>query len=437
MTDATVSGAGEPAQMQHGQSQFIPVLKHDLIEALSASFAGGGARDFRTFASFLSAYYHHHYYEQLSTLKEAHAWFAPSGPKPVRQKPLDLETTYRAMSATFEDVMVRANFVEVPQAQVQALGGDHPLLDVKTRTPMEAYESVRIFVRGGKAQTIERHGSLFKRGAATIADVFDDVVVYIRFKPQTADEKRRVSWFSKDHPANAPAGSVLIKYFRNIARPELPMLLPEVQIVMNRKDMLLLGGPALLGGVPVAMNIVPALSVLLVVIGAYLGFQGVADQNQMTKALAALSALAGAGAFMFRQYSNYAHRKLKYRQQLADNIYFKNINNDAGVFESLIGAAEDQETKEALLAYVFLAKGPVATAHELDLRIEAWLKQTFGLDIDFEVSDALSKLERLGLLTHEDGKIGTLAVREGLARLDTLWDQLYDFPRPERAHAAA
>ena len=424
-----------------GRHQFIPVQKQDLIEALAASgHSGQEQQDFRTFCGFLASYYHHSFYSELTELKDIYAWFAPHGPKPVRRKPINLETAYRDLTTTFENVMTQAAFVEIPAADVQALGGEHPLLDVKTRTPMEAYESVRIFCRGKSSQTIERRGALGRRGVATIADVFEDVVVMVRFKPNDASEKKsHLSWHaSSGRPSSAKPGTVLIKYFQNISRPELPMLLPDVRVVMKQKDMLLLGGPALLGGVPVALNLVPALSVLLVVLGAYLGFKGAVTQDQMTKAIGAMSALIGAGVFMFRQYSNYSHRKLRYQKELADNIYFKNVNNDAGVFETLIGAAEEQETKEALLAFHFLlTEGPFTDAHALDKRIEEWLHQTFAIDIDFEVTDALGKLEHLGLLTRESGKIGTVSLTEALVRLDTLWDQLYDFVRPAQTHAAA
>ena len=154
--------------------------------------------------------------------------------------------------------------------------------------------------------------------------------------------------------------------------------------------------------------------------------------------MAALSVIVGAGLFMFRQYSNYSFRKLKYQKRVADNVYFKNVNNDAGVFETVIGAAEEQETKEVILAYCeLLARGPAVDAAELDRRIETWLKTNFAVDLDFEVADALAKLERLGFLAPKDGKIAAIPLNEALARLDTLWDRLYDFSRGARKSAAA
>jgi hypothetical protein len=113
---------------------------------------------------------------------------------------------------------------------------------------------------------------------------------------------------------------------------------------------------------------------------------------------------------------------------VADNVYFKNVNNDSGVFDTLIGTAEEQEVKEVILAYhAMLAYGPVAHEGELDRRIENWLKNSFGVEIDFEVADALEKLEGLGFLTQRDQKMTVIPLEEALTRLDMLWDRLYDF----------
>jgi predicted transcriptional regulator YdeE len=57
---------------------------------------------------------------------------------------------------------------------------------------------------------------------------------------------------------------------------------------------------------------------------------------------------------VLRQWVKYQRRSLKYQIELTDNIYYRNVNNNAGVFDYLIGAAEEQECKEAFLAYHFL-----------------------------------------------------------------------------------
>jgi hypothetical protein len=109
-----------------------------------------------------------------------------------------------------------------------------------------------------------------------------------------------------------------------------------------------------------------------------------------------------------------------------------------GVFETLIGSAEEQEVKEVILAYhALLTRGPVPHAGELDHRIETWLKENFATEIDFEVSDALEKLEGLGFLTHKDTRMAVQPLREALSRLDRLWDRLYDFSSGDAEQPAA
>lgn len=419
-------------------AHFIPVQKADLVASLAEQgMSADQLSHFHTLCSFLGSYFHHDFYDELTELKDIYAWFAPNMPKPTRKPTMTVEKAYARLIAIFESVMARANFVEMPREEVEALGGEHPLLDVKTRAPMDRYESLRIFYRGTHTEAFDKPTVFGLASKQVELEALDDVVVFVRFT-QDVNQRRSFLQRKSEFPGGAKPGSVLIKSFRNISRAELPMLLPDVKVVMSRKDALLLGGPALLGGVPLALNILPALSVVLVVIGAYLGFSGQVSHDKAMKAVGALSVLVGAGAFMIRQYSNYSFRKLKYQKRLADNVYFKNVNNDVGVFETLISAAEEQETKEVILAYhALLTGGPAAHSGELDRRIEHSLKDAFDANVDFEVSDALKKLETLGFLTQKEGKIAVIPMGEALARLDTLWDRLYDFSKDQRAGAAA
>jgi hypothetical protein len=132
------------------------------------------------------------------------------------------------------------------------------------------------------------------------------------------------------------------------------------------------------------------------------------------------------GSFVFQQWIKYKHQALRYQLEINDNIYFRNQNNNAGIFDYLIGAAEEQEYKEALLAYFFLMGEPL-DERALDARIEAWLDAHFDLKVDFDVKDGLAKLERLGLLTRNDATLSVAPLSEALARLDRRWDGLFRF----------
>jgi hypothetical protein len=158
----------------------------------------------------------------------------------------------------------------------------------------------------------------------------------------------------------------------------------------------------------------------------------------MTTALAAMSGLVALGGFVMRQWVKYQRQSLKYQQVLTDNVYYRNINNNSGIFDYIIGAAEEQECKEAFLAYYFLSTAAsTPTQEELDARIEAWLKDKFSFDIDFEVDDALAKLDRLGLLRRDGERLSVPAPEAALARLDYIWDNYFQFNVAETEAAGA
>jgi hypothetical protein len=253
-------------------------------------------------------------------------------------------------------------------------------------------------------------------------------VLLVAMKPKPDIVSRRERWrlaLRKIRP-----GSVLIKYFRNIAGEDLNALFPNVRVVLSVRDKLLLSGPALAGGLPILLKLASTITVLFLVIGFYLGLSaGVADQ-EMAGALAALSGLVALGGFVTRQWLRYQRQSLKYQKELTENVYFRNVNNNAGIFDYMIGAAEDQECKEAFLAFYFLctSASPPEEA-ELENRIETWLAQAFGVEVGFKVGDALARLDRLGLLLRDGEQLSVPPLEAALLRLDRTWA---DFFRPER-----
>jgi hypothetical protein len=117
---------------------------------------------------------------------------------------------------------------------------------------------------------------------------------------------------------------------------------------------------------------------------------------------------------------------------LGDNLYFKNLDNNAGVFFHIIAEAEEEEFKEALLGYLFLTNADAGTtASALDDAIEDWFKKTYAVPVDFEIEDALAKLTRLKLCK-STGKDDTGApvwtavpLSEACERLDVMWDNFF------------
>jgi NADH:ubiquinone oxidoreductase subunit 6 (subunit J) len=118
---------------------------------------------------------------------------------------------------------------------------------------------------------------------------------------------------------------------------------------MSGFDKVLLGVPALAGGVPILLNLWSTITVLFLVVGFYLGISAAVEESQLKTALAAVSGLVALGGFIMTQWVKYQRQSLKHQKELADNVYYRNVNNNAGIFDYIIGAAEEQECKEAFL----------------------------------------------------------------------------------------
>ncbi len=183
--------------------------------------------------------------------------------------------------------------------------------------------------------------------------------------------------------------------------------------------------PALVGGIPILLKLASTLTVLFLVAGFYLGLSSAVKDDEMAGALAAVGGLVALGGFVVTQWVRFQRQSLVHQKILSDNVYYRNVNNNAGIFDYIIGEAEEQECKEAFLAYYFLLAQGAPTEDALDRRVEEWLKKTFGTDIDFECDDALAKLDRLALLRRDGDRLSVMPLDEALVQLDRIWDNFF------------
>jgi hypothetical protein len=420
------------------RDQFIPVRKADVLAELvdNGPFGGETEREsFRQVCRMLAAIYHFEYFEQLERLRHDYYYFNPELDPQAHFDPAELDRAYADLAASFEKVLRGANFVEISHAEVEAAHRTRVMVRVDTAAPLDSFRDVRFFRRGQHLETVELSEWYGMRKRTADVLVYDDVILFVAMKPdgESASRRRR----KRLRARKIPGGSVLIKYFRNIASADLNTLFPNVRVVMSTFDKLFLSVPALAGAVPILFNLASTVTVLFLVMGFYLGVVAAVEHDQMKSAFAAMSGLVALGGFIMRQWLRYQRQSLKYQKELTDNIYFRNVNNNAGIFDYMIGAAEEQECKEAFLAYYFLrtAKAPLTQA-ELDRRIEAWLRERFGVEVDFEIADALAKLERLKLLKREGERLSVPPPEQALARLDEVWDGFFQFAVASPATAA-
>jgi hypothetical protein len=414
------------------RDRFIPVRKTEILDALigHGRLRNGEAEKFRLLARLLGAIYHFEYFDRLETLRDDYYYFNPDLPHDTKVDPAVLARAHDELVETLVGVLHKADFVELEPDELERSHRERHMLKVEIALPAGDFREVRFFRRGHHRSTTEISEWFGLRKRTVEFDVYDHLVLMVMVKPEgeiTSQRLRRRLAKSRLRP-----GTILIKYFRDIARGDLNMLFPNVRVVLSLFDMFSLGLPGIAGGVPILLKLLPTISVLFVVIAAYLGYSGTVRDDDTRQALAAVSALVALGGYLMRQWLRYQRQSLKYQKEISDNVYFRNLNNNAGALHHIVGSAEEQECKEAFLAYYFLATagGPL-TQGALASHVEGWLTQTFRVEAQFEVAEALAKLERLKLLRRDGEAVEGLPLDEALKVLDRTWGSFFPLiPEP-------
>ncbi len=404
---------------------YIAVRKAELAEALAAAAPPGDAQAMADVMKLLGALLHHEAHAELEALKALYDPLDPDAPPSRRDVSV---RAFEAFERDLGDALTRANFAEIDPDTVQTRDATKRLTGLSIKPSAAGIRRVRFFARGARNETIELKRWFGLKREKIEVQAMSDVVVLVGFKAEDEAAARADRQALKRMRRGVREGAALVKHFRSVAAAELVTLHPGAKPSMRPRDQAMLAGPAVIAGVPVLLNLWPALTVVFAVLAAYFGAQGVIEESELKRALAAVSGLVAVVAFVMRQRLKYEAQTLRYQKQLADTVYFRNLANNSGVLDLLIGAGEEQDAKEAFLAYSILRREgrPLAKA-ELDNFCETFLREKFGLEIDFEIHDALGKLERLGLVTRDGEAYGAVAPEEALAKLDAAWDGLFRF----------
>ncbi|MBL8551377.1 MAG: DUF3754 domain-containing protein [Hyphomonadaceae bacterium] len=401
---------------------YIPARRAELIAALGAEMGAGTPQGagFQDLARIVAALLHHEAHEALERLKTLYAPLDPDTPASAA----DNDAALDAFEAALTKALVRANFAEIETGD-ERRGRTKLTADLHLVASNDGIKRIRYFARGVHREpvTIKNLFGLIRKSVD--ADIVEDVVVFVAFKDENEIARRERRAFERVRGGMRP-GAVIVKHFRHVARAELITLHPGARPTMKRTDQLMLGVPAVALGVPVLVQLGAAVPVLFAVIAAYLGAQGAIDGDRLKQAIASMSALVAVGGFVLRQKMKFERQSLWYQKELAETVYFRNVANNAGVLDALIGAGEEQDSKEALLAYwaLLVANRPLAK-QEIDKAAEEFLRRKFRLDVDFEIGDALAKIERMGIVTREGEALRALPIDQSFDRLDAAWDDFF------------
>jgi hypothetical protein len=405
---------------------YVPFRRTDVVSMCADELPAGERESFLGFTRMLASLLHHRFHTRIEALKDAYHQFNPDADARTMRRLTGDER--RAARDRLEQELVAlaeaANFVRVSAAELDRAFTEHALLKVRLTVDTDVIERMVVLRRGESMRTELVPGWLGLRRKAVTFPSYARVLLYATFK----DEEDLAGTDVDELPFRP--GSTIVKLFQNVPRDDLEMVFPNVRVTMRLVDKVLIGVPALVSGVAViATKLITSLGLLLLLLAFWAGVRDEPVVLDQTKLLSVGAGLAAFGAYLMRQVTKFKNRKIRFMKALSENLYFRNLDNDAGVFHHLLDAAEEAEVIEAVLAYHFLRAAPQPlTVLELDRRVETWFAQRWEARLDFDVHDGLRKLRELTLVTEDEhGRLDAVALAEAKQRMDRVWDDLFDF----------
>lgn len=173
---------------------------------------------------------------------------------------------------------------------------------------------------------------------------------------------------------------IYVKHFRHIPMADLEIVLPEKK------------NPSL-----TPMDWVKFL------VSAIVGLVAVVGSLELPKAdiwviFAVLSTVIG---YCAKTYFTFQQNMATYQNLITQSMYDKQLDSGRGTLLHLCDDVIQQEVKEVIISFFILMEQGKATLQDLDLRCEELLKEEFGVSCNFDVDDAVQKLDKLGIVVRD------------------------------------
>jgi hypothetical protein len=394
------------------REHFIPLRADDLARRLAdePSVTIFEREQFRHLCQLIEATIHHEYRTRLAELKSAYAPFDPDDdlPQPAALAPHERTARCRRLFERFDALLTRANYRRLSREELEGAIRSPGATGLQLHLDLSLFERLEIYVRGDC--THPASGRSWRN--------------LWRNETETVPAHRRLALIFRlarrsDLTEPLDEEAVVLKLFKNIPHRDIETLLP--------------GGSIRLGWLEQAKIVVPTLSGVLLTAWKLLTGAAAVAFASVSGLIVFFGLVSGAIGYGIRSFYGYLNTREKYQLGLTRQLYFQNLDNNAGVLFHLLNEAEEQEFREVVLAWWLLWRGGLAGARprQIDQAAEAWLRERCGVTVDFEVGDALAKLCRYRLASESPtGRWQAASIDQALAALDRAWDEQFDYQRP-------
>lgn len=197
---------------------------------------------------------------------------------------------------------------------------------------------------------------------------------------------------------------IYVKHFKNIPMADMEIVLPEKK------------NPGL-----TPMDWVKFL------VSAVLGLVAVVGSLDMPKAdiwviIAILSTLIG---YCAKTYFTFQQNLAAYQNLITQSMYDKQLDSGKGTLLHLCDDVIQQEVKEVIISFFILMEQGKATRQDLDVQCEELIKEEFGESCNFDVDDAVEKLEKFGIVARDSvGRFYCVSLKRANEIIGTTTEEL-------------
>lgn len=423
--EATATPAGA------GREKFLPVTRHALLDRLTVPglWPNGDHAQARRFLRYLDCWRRQCYSARLVDLEQLYEPFSPDTDMLRTRSFSDRErhAMQTRLVASVVELLTDSDFVRVGPGQFGIIltPKSHYGLDLTVDT--DSFEELVVCYRGATTVTERRRDirKLYLGWKEIEVPVFQRLFILFKLKPfdvrvqeamaQDGVGKGRAETIVRRHrkmlPDSVSSDRIYIKLFKNMPRTDAEMAFPNTRVRFRLFDKVKFGVTASSG---IGVGLVGAIGKLAVLSNPY----------------TLIMTLASFCGVVARQVSNFVAQRDRYMAVLARNLYFHSMADNGGVMTLLADRAADEDLKEEMLLYTWIANMPPLKVRELatiDRGIEGYLRSTFGIDVDFDIAEAFIRLKQEGIITEgEDGTLRTLAPAAAAGQIDRLWKGCLD-----------
>ena len=381
--------------MQNKEEHFIPIGRDKLLECLPEfeKCSESDRSQLIELFDLLSSALHSQYHSEQISLQRLYQPLDPDSILVLK------EDTIKDSSEVFRQVnkiLQNANYRKLPTGELETAVENATALGLRMKVDFSLFEELHVYGRGDETETWTKKSwwKFFKEEKFDVK-VFQRLIIAFRLKDHD------------DLPKGQSSSFVYLKSFKGIPHSDLHTLLPGTQVKMTLLDRGKIIIPALSG---IVMSIVKIVRLMV----------AVAIFATLANFIKFWVIPAGIIYYIIKGFLSYKKTQDKYQLNLTRNLYFQNLDNNSGVLLRILNEAELQDYRELVIAYYVLWRFGKAgmRAKQIDDIAEHQLFETINQKIDFEVDDALEKLESIKLIYKEKGLWFPLNIDESMKELN-------------------